>query len=334
MSKPFKLSVIKWVALLVITGVTIGVPTWVLDELNFTGAASVAGVVTLGALIASVKAGVRAGLVFTFAASALMSAVVLAAPYPIAAIALMTLAGIALGLSSLRGWASAMVLAPIMAGFIIAQPSEIKFSLIDDAFGVAFACLFFSLIAVGLVALLRGKKDANSKLIPVSRPRAIGYAIMLGSATLVTTSIAVFAGWGHAGGWLIMTPFLVLQPYQRDALVKGLARLGGTVVGFIFVFAVLAITDAREVLAGIGLICAMVSMWALANGWRYAFYAMFLTPAVVLLEGLRTSVESTGWDRLWATGIGVLVSLVIIVVLSPLYSRRQKESTDEVAPQT
>jgi hypothetical protein len=130
-SKPLKLSVIKWVALLVITAVTVGVPTWVLDELNFTGAASVAGVVTLGALIASVKAGVRAGLVFTFVSAALMGAVVLAAPYPIAAISLMTLTAIALGLSSLRGWASAMVVAPIMAGFMIAQPSETKFSLFE-----------------------------------------------------------------------------------------------------------------------------------------------------------------------------------------------------------
>lgn len=332
MSKPLKLSVIKWVALLVITAVTVGVPTWVLDELNFTGAASVAGVVTLGALIASVKAGVRAGLVFTFVSAALMGAVVLAAPYPIAAISLMTLTAIALGLSSLRGWASAMVVAPIMAGFMIAQPSETKFSLIDDAVGVAFACLFFSLIAVGLVALLRGKKDANSKLRVVSRSRAIGYAVMLGSATLVTTSIAVFAGWGHAGGWLIMTPFLVLQPYQRDGVVKGLARLGGTVVGFLFIFILLAITDAREVLGVIGLICAMVAMWALANGWHYAFYAMFLTPAVVLLEGLRTSIESTGWERLLATGIGVLVSLVIILVLNPLYSRRENELADQGAP--
>lgn len=107
-------------------------------KLNLTGAASVAGVVTLGALIASVKAGVRAGLVFTFVSAALMGGVVLAAPYSIVAIALMTLTAIALGLSSLHRWASAMVVAPIMAGFMIAQPSNTKFSLIDDALGVAF----------------------------------------------------------------------------------------------------------------------------------------------------------------------------------------------------
>jgi len=44
-----------------------------------------------------------------------------------------------------------------------------------------------------------------------------GYASMLAVATAISTVIALLGGWGHTGGWLIMTPIIVIQPMLHDA---------------------------------------------------------------------------------------------------------------------
>lgn len=323
-----------------ITFATVGIPTWVLDYLNFSAIAGLVGVTTLGALIATAKAGTRAGLVYTFGVSAFMALAILTAANVFLATLTMALAALALGLSALRGWQPAMVLAPIVTGFIIAQPPPIKFSRFDDAFTFAYGSFFFALIAVLLVTWLAGSKGqgqghsygqvqghshgrghSHSDLKPITRPRTIGYAIMLVGVTLVTTPIALLTDWGHVGGWLIMTPFIVLQPYQRDGVRKGLARLGGTVAGFIVVALVAQVSDSRTLLGWVGVVFAMAAMWALSNNWNYAIYAFLLTPAIVVLEGLHSSVETTALDRVSATALGVGVAMFFIVVLEPLYHR-------------
>ena len=307
-----------------ITFVTIGIPTWVLDYLNFSSIAGLVGVTTLGALIATAKAGTRAGLFYTFGVSAFMALAILTASNIYLATLTMALAALALGVSALRGWAPAMVIAPIVTGFLIAQPPPIKFSRFDDALTFAYGAFFFALIAVLLVTWLAGSKG-HGQLKPVSRSRTAGYCLMLVGSTLITTPIALLSDWGHAGGWLIMTPFIVLQPYQRDGVRKGLARIAGTVAGFIVVVLILALTDSRTVLGWVGVVFAMAAMWALSQNWNYAVYAFLLTPAIVVLEGLHSSVESTGLARLYATLLGVAIAIFFIAVLAPLYHRFQRE---------
>ena len=320
MSKSTEKSVLRWAALMAITFVTIAVPTWVLDYLNFTAIAGLVGVTTLGALIATTKAGTRAGLVYTFGVSAFIALAILTAGNIVLATLAMALAALALGLSALRGWQPAMLLAPIVMGFVIAQPPATKFSRFDDALTFAYGCFFFALIAVLLVTWLAGSKG-HGDLKPVVRQRTIGYAIMLVGSTLIATPIALLSDWGNAGGWLIMTPFIVLQPYLRDGVRKGLARLAGTVAGFIVVALILQLTDSHTVLAWVGLVFAMAAMWALSNNWNYAVYAFLLTPAIVVLEGLHSSVETTALDRVYATALGVAIAMFFIAVLDPLYRR-------------
>jgi uncharacterized membrane protein YccC len=100
-----------------------------------------------------------------------------------------------------------------------------------------------------------------------------------------------------------------------------LARLGGTVAGFIVVALVAQVSDSRTLLGWVGVVFAMAAMWALNNNWNYAIYAFLLTPAIVVLEGLHSSVETTASDCVYATALGVAVAMFFIAVLEPLYLR-------------
>jgi uncharacterized membrane protein YccC len=100
-----------------------------------------------------------------------------------------------------------------------------------------------------------------------------------------------------------------------------LARLGGTVAGFIVVALVAQVSDSRTFFGWVGVVFAMAVMWALNNNWNYAIYAFLLTPAIVVLEGLHSSVETTASDCVYATALGVAVAMFFIAVFEPLYLR-------------
>lgn len=62
--------------------------------------------------------------------------------------------------------------------------------------------------------------------------------LLLTATTLITTPIALQHHWHIHGLWLILTPFLVLRPFVRDAWRVALHRSLGTLAGVALVILV------------------------------------------------------------------------------------------------
>jgi uncharacterized membrane protein YccC len=151
-------------------------------------------------------------------------------------------------------------------------------------------------------------------------------------ASIATTTIAFDTQWGHPGGWLIMTPFIVLRPYVRDGWRKALDRGLGTIGGFAIAMVLAWLFGSGPLLTAFGFAFAILSAYAWAAKWSYAAYGLVLTPAVVIIESIGRPVETTADNRLEATLIAIAIVFVVIaaeVVLDRFARHREGSATTE-----
>ena len=153
-----------------------------------------------------------------------------------------------------------------------------------------------------------------------------GYATMLAVATVISTAIALLGGWGHTGGWLIMTPIIVIQPMLHDAWAKSLRRAAGTVGGFLIASFIGLVVPIPAVEYALGIIFAAAVIYAMESKWNYATYSLLITVAIVLLEGTNTSVPHTALLRIVATLTGVGIALGMIGLATPVYRRQNRRT--------
>lgn len=309
----------RLVVALATVGITLIVPGLVLERLGLSGA-GVVGLAGLAAVIATSVLGWRVGAltgVFVTVGSVLADA---AAGSWLAATLVMVVASVIYGFSALRGWQHGVVLAPIALAFVIAEPPSDGWAgdrpLLALGIATAATSIFGVLVTTGLA---RGRAPRPGP--PVAPMRTRGFVIMLGIAAAITTPITVLAGWGHAGAWLIMTPLIVIQPSLSDAVGKSLRRAAGTVAGFIVAAGLAAVIPEGWVLYVIGAVFAGFALYAMGRSWDYSIFAAAVTVAVVLLEGVSTSVADTGRWRLIATLLGVGIAVALSAAMTPLYKR-------------
>lgn len=325
----------KWVIALVTVTITLIIPGLILERIGLTHA-GVVGLAGLAAVIATATLGWRVGAATAVAVTVGVVVADVAAASWLAATALMVLASVIYGLTALRGWQHGLVLAPIAVGFAIAEPPTRAVT--GDRPFLLVGLAMVATVAFGVLVAAALSRGATPKpAAPVARLRTRGFAIMLGLAAAITTPITVIAGWGHAGGWLIMTPLIVIQPSLHDAMSKSLRRAAGTIVGFAIAFVIALVIPQGWVLYVIGAVFAGFALYAMGRRWDYSVFAATLTVAVVLLEGASTSVADTGEWRVIATLVGVGIALALVAALTPLYMRviareehdaRSEESAD------
>lgn len=195
----------------------------------------------------------------------------------------------------------------------------------DVAGAIALTLLVCTCSVLVMHLLLKGHHRGGSNPIPPARAR--GYALILSLTTVITTAIAVVWQWGHAGGWLIMTPLIVLQPYLHDALAKSIRRALGTTVGFAIAFSLAIFVPERWAIYAIALGFAIAAIVAMERRWDYSIYAVFLTVTIVLWEGSSTSITHTDLARLVATLAGIGLALCIMVAALPFYRRANRRTT-------
>ena len=306
--------------------ITLIVPGLVLERLGLRGA-GVVGLVGLAAVIATAVLGWRVGALVGVCVTVGTVLADAAGGSWWAATLVMVLASVAYGFSALRGWQHGVVLAPIALAFVVADPPSGSWSgdrpLLAIALATAVTVAFGVLVAA---ALARGKEPKPQPA--VSPLRARGFAIMVGIAAAITTPITVLGGWGHAGAWLIMTPLIVIQPSLKDAVGKSIRRAAGTVAGFVIALGVSTVIPEPWALYVIGSICAGVALYGLGRAWDYSIVATALTVAVILLEGVSTSVADTGRWRLIATLLGVGIAIALSAAMTPLYKVAIKRAND------
>ncbi len=302
------------------------VPMPIFSALGLGPVGSFVGLAGVGAVVAVLAVQFRIALLATVGAGVAAALLTLASVTWWSAAIVMSLIALIFGLTARKGWQSGLVPFAIALSFIASDGAQAVTPLSRAAIllGVAF-------IAWGVIVALITYLFFRNPVLP-TKPEPLrtvqGYVVMLTVVTFITQGLAVGLKLDHAGGWLVMTPFLVILPHIRDGFQKSLRRAAGTVVGFGIVLGLSAITSSHVIFSIIGALAFTVAIYAKFKSWNYFIFALFLTLGIVLLEGLSTSVTSVAVYRLEATIGAIVLSLIAMGIVGLIGRQLPTASTD------
>jgi len=287
---------------------------------RFVGLDKAVGVLclaSLAALVICVRLGWRQALLAVVALTLLTIPAVLSQSDPPAATLLMALTAFALGVSARWQWQQVYWLMVVSVCLLITNSPLPEAPSATDLVRLAGAVL----VSGGLTVLLQGSlipREQGSAAITLF---SVAYGLLLASTTLVSTPIALQHHWGITGLWLILTPFLVLRPFVRDAWKVALHRSLGTLAGVLLVM-VLAVLLPKGLPLQLPAIAAGVitAMIAIRRG-HPAVMLMALTVTIVLLNSNHADLMLMADRRLQACGIGVVLALSVMAIAHPIEQR-------------
>lgn len=318
--KPSKAQIRRALALvLLLTLIAMLVPAFALPALGYGPVASFVGLAGLGGLFATLTFGLRGGLVAALALAIGATLLTLTSNTWWGAAVVMSLVALVFGFSARWGGQGAFVSSAIALSFVASDGAKALPSLDLDAVVLGVAFLVWAAAISGLTHLFLRKPILQPN--PQPQRLVLSYMLMLTFVTFTTQSLAIALDMGHVGAWLVMTPFIVIMPSIHDGLRKSLLRAAGTAVGFIFVMVVALVTTSHPLLYLVGTLMFTAAIYSKIRKWNYFYYALFLTPAIVLLEGISTSVTTEAEGRLVATLGAIAISLAAMGILE-LVNRR------------
>ena len=295
---------------------------------RFVGLDKAVGVLclaSLAALVICVRLGWRQALLAVVALTLLTIPAVLSQSDPPAATLLMALTAFALGVSARWQWQQVYWLMVVSVCLLITNSPLPEAPSATDLIRLAGAVL----VSGGLTVLLQSSlipREQGSAAITLfsvahSWRRSTAYGLLLASTTLVSTPIALQHHWGITGLWLILTPFLVLRPFVRDAWKVALHRSLGTLAGVLLVM-VLAVLLPKGLPLQLPAIAAGVitAMIAIRRG-HPAVMLMALTVTIVLLNSNHADLMLMADRRLQACAIGVVLALSVMAIAQPIERR-------------
>jgi hypothetical protein len=261
--------------------------------------------------------GWRTGLVISLPFVFLAGLTDLAAPSPVWAGVVLAFAAFLRGYAARAGMHDALIMTVISLGFIAASPPQSDSSL-DAPMYVALVALGASVWATFVMFLLRHRlhQHQHTRLDP---QRVMAFSLVL--ALLVGAATWAVVALGHTGGWVILTIVVVFQPSLGAGFTKAAHRAAGTVLGFLIAILVGLLVHSGPLLYLVGTVLLMAAFMLMLQGRPYWLYATVLTPAIVLLESAGSTVDKVAEERLGATLIGVAVTLIVMLALTPFANR-------------
>jgi hypothetical protein len=237
----------------------------------------------------------------------------------------MTLVALLFGLTAHKGWQGGFVSLVIGLSFIASEGSTVVQPLGRAALILGVGIIVWLMIVAGISYLFFRKPPLPAK--PESARTVVGYVAMLMAVTFITQSLAITMNLGHAGGWLVMTPFLVILPHIHDGFRKSLRRAAGTLVGFLIVLGLAYVITSSVILSVIGAGAFTAAIYAKFKTWNYFFFAVFLTVGIIILEGVSSSVTNVALSRLEATFGAVALSLLVMGITTLIGRKLQPAPT-------
>lgn len=188
-----------------------------------------------------------------------------------------------------------------------------------------------TLLQTQLLSLAGSTAEAGPFAVAHSWRRSWAHGLMLAAATLVTTPIALAHHWHTSGLWLILTPFLVLQPFVRESWKVALHRSLGTLAGVLLVIT-LAVALPQSVPLQLPAIAAAVLtvVIAIRRGHR-ALMLTTLTATIVLFNSSHGDLLLRADQRVLASALGIAIALLMMAVAHPI-ERRFSGSPRMLAP--
>ena len=189
-----------------------------------------------------------------------------------------------------------------------------------------------TLLETRLLSLVGRTADTYSFAVAHSWRRSWAHGLMLAAATLVTTPIALANHLHTSGLWLILTPFLVLQPFVRESWKVALHRSLGTLAGVLLVI-ILAVGLPQTVPLLLPAFAAAVLtvVIAIRRGHR-ALMLTALTATIVLFNSNSGDLLLRADQRVLASALGIAIAL-LMMALAHLIERRFSGSPRMLAPE-
>jgi hypothetical protein len=165
----------------------------------------------------------------------------------------------------------------------------------------------------------RDASDAPQSLSVVhSWHRSSAYGLMLATAAVITTPIAFDQHWHTTGFWLIITPFLVIRPFVKEAWIFALHRSMGTIAGVLLVILIGIAFPASFPLPLLAITAGMITVVIVAKRGHRALMLTALTTCIVLFNSNHSDLLQIADKRLTASVFGIAIALGIAALAYPL----------------
>lgn len=307
-------TLVSGVVLMVVAGFA---PAIVAGLLGWSNASNIAIMAGLAAVVACMGgSGWRTGLQLALPFSILAALTVWAAPNAWWAALVLALAAFLRGYAARFGLHDALMMSVISLGFFVATPPTSVGSIPAPIF-TALVSLASMLWATFVIFVLRKQLHPRQHQA-LERIRVLAFSTVLAILVGAVTWIVVNFSLGHTGGWIILTVLVVFQPSLGAGFHKALHRAAGTAAGFVIAIAVGAVLPSGPWVAAMGTVFLMAAFTFMLQGRAYWMYAAMLTTAIVLLESGGSTVDVVARERLWATLVGVTITLLVMLALAPL----------------
>jgi hypothetical protein len=318
----------KIVLALILINVAAFAPAILLGALGFQDAVGVAMLVGLATFMAcATGSGWRTGLRISAPFAVLCALTVWAAPSALGAALVLGAAAFWRGYGARLGLHNALMMTVISLGFIVTDPPKFE--------GTFSAPIVTGLVALGsalyvtfVAYLARGalRPPALTRLVT---QRVVAFSVVLSLMIGTVTWFVIHFDLGHGGAWIILTILVVFQPYLGTGFRKAGERVVGTLGGFVLALVVGEFVSNGPVLYVVGFLLFMVAGIMLMLAKPYWTFVIFLTPAVILVTTAGSTVDQNAVIRLEATAAGVLITLLVMLALTPLAKHLQRKSGAE-----
>ena len=298
------------------------VPRAYSEALAIPKAASWIGLADLAVVVVTHRLGWRLGLASGWVLGLLATLAVAFQGQPTAATLLMSVSAFGIGLTARWQCQGVLVLLMLAPCFVVAESPIPCHNPEVLAFGgglLGFTTL--TATATAWVERLGGFAPPPPQ-VSHGWNRALAFALLLAGTTAITTAIALIHDWALMGGWLILSPLMVLRPHARDSWPRALHRALGTLIGVGLVH-LMALTAPGAIASPLlGMLFSAGTVLAAVKGWHHVLFIVFLTGAVVLFHSSASSVLALSQERLEATLLGLGIALGMMALVEAVFRHR------------
>lgn len=238
---------------------------------------------------------------------------------PVSGAALMALMCMTVGRLSRVGLQTSGLLVPVMLSWALIDPptwdGALTVDRLDTEYLLWMALIFLvgGLVPAFLVSLLMRKRPAPTPQSH-SQSEATTYTVMI-TVLVTAATFYVLANPRMIGGAFLIAVILVMAPIGTTSTLKPtIFRALGTILGSVFVVAIVSKVDSLALVYLIGLVFILVALFARLSGLPWVYY-VFMVPATACLNATTLSqVGELGKQRVIDNVVGGLLVIVATAV--------------------
>ena len=323
------------IAQAVVVLLSLGLAELLSRGLHLDRAVGVMCLASLASLLVSARLGGRQALVGVASLAVLSVPAVFSQRDPLLATIVLTVTALGLGLST--RWQ----LKPVYWFLVVSLCILITSSpLSPDPAPLEVVQLAIGLFGSGSGAvLLQSKLVSRFEGAPLPVPFAVvhswrrsgAHALMLASAAVVSTPIALQHHWHTNGLWLILTPFLVMQPVVKDSWRVAMHRSLGTLAGVVLVIGLALALPPSVPLQLPAIAAALITVLIAVKKGHRALMIATLTVTIVLFNSRIDTLLVMADQRVLASALGIAIALGLMALAHPI-EHRFRRMNQRIAP--